>query len=247
MIYIEKEGLSASVEKCIIELCKGSKWKSLAADDTDAIRKVFDDDFPKSEVKKVLVHEQHGLCAYCMKRIRVDNHSRVEHWKPLSEDKEKALDYHNMLGVCDGGEKASGQLGRILCCDAHKGEQKISISPLNKGHMDGIAYKSDGTIYTESRDANLEHDINEVLLLNGIRKKDGSFRDTSTELVKGRRDAYERSRRIMDKLNQKGQCTSAVLKKIIDSLCEGEEYEEFVGVKLYYFAKKYDSLVRRGL
>lgn len=37
-----------------------------------------------------------------------------------------------------------GEQGRILCCDAYKGEKKISISPLNKVQMDKIAYKADG-------------------------------------------------------------------------------------------------------
>ena len=32
----------------------------------------------------------------------------------------------------------------------------------------------------------LEKDINEALLLNGVRKSDGSVRDTSTEILKDR-------------------------------------------------------------
>ena len=65
-----------------------------------------------------------------MKRIRMDAHSRVEHFVSLSSDKEKAIDYSNMLGVCDGGEKIDETQGHILCCDAHKGEKssdKVSI------------------------------------------------------------------------------------------------------------------------
>lgn len=41
--------------------------------------------------------------------------------------------------------------------------------------------------------------------------------------------------------------TSATVKKIVDNLLHQEELEEYVGVKLYYFGKKYDSLVKRGL
>ena len=121
------------------------------------------------------------------------------------------------------------------------------ISPLNKAQMDKIAYDSEGKIYTKPKDEDMERDINEVLLLNGIQKKDGTVRDTSTELLKGRKDAYNRAKKMMAALNTKGKCTSATLKKIIDELYNREERDEFVGVQLYYFRKHYNSLIRRGM
>lgn len=247
MVYIEKEGLSDELNRKIIEIRKSDAWKNIEEDHTESIRQVFDNEFPKNDVKAVLIHEQRGICAYCMRRIRMDSHSRVEHFVPLSVDKEKAIDYNNMFGVCDGGEKVVGQQGHILCCDAYKKETEISTSPLNKVQMSKIAYKPDGTIHTVPKDAAMEKDINETLLLNGVRKPDGSVRDTSTELLKGRRDAYDRARRMMESLNRSGKCTSASLKKIIDNLRNREEREEYVGVKLYYFGKKYDALIRRGM
>lgn len=247
MLYIAKEGLPDDINRKIIELRKSEEWKNISEDDTDAIRRVFDTEFPKNEVKETLLHEQHGICAYCMKRIRMDNHSRVEHLVPLSKDKDKAIDYMNMLGVCDGGEKVTNNQGHILCCDAHKKETKIELSPLNKIQMDKIAYDKDGRIFTEPKDVAMETAINDVLLLNGIQKKDGTVRDTSTELLKGRRDAYDRARRMMNTLNAKGKCTSAVIKKLMEELYNSDEREEYVGVKLYYFGKKYNSLLRRGM
>lgn len=247
MVFIEKEGLPPSVDASIIKIRKSKEWKDIKEDDSKAIRSIFDNEFPKDEVKQILIREQHGLCAYCMKRIKNDSHSRVEHLIPLSKDKENAINYGNMLGVCDGGEKVSGQKGRVLCCDAHKCEAEISLSPLNKVQMDKIAYRPDGKIYTEPYDKDMEDDINKTLILNGVMKPDGSVRDTATEILKGRRDAYERARRMMGALNKNGKCTSAVLKKLIDELLDKEEREEFVGVKIYYFKKKYESLVRQGL
>lgn len=247
MLYIEKEGLTDDINRKIIEIRKSAEWKGIREDDTEAIRRVFDTDFPKNEVKETLLHEQHGICAYCMRRIHMDSHSRVEHLVPLSKNKDKAIDYNNMLGVCDGGEKVTGNPGHVLCCDAHKKETEIELSPLNKVQMDKIAYDKDGKIYTEPRDAAMERDINDVLLLNGIQKKDGTVRDTSTELLKGRRDTYDRARRMMDTLNAKGKCTSAIIKKLMEELYNSEDREEYVGVKLYYFRKKYNSLVRRGM
>lgn len=247
MLYIEKEGLKDGINKKIIEMRKSEEWKNIKEVDSEAIRRAFDTVFPKNEVKEILIHEQHGICAYCMRRIRMDSHSRVEHLVPLSKNKEKAIDYNNMLGVCDGGEKVTSESGHILCCDAHKKETEIELSPLNKVQMDKIAYDKDGKIYTEPRDVDMERDINDVLLLNGIQKKDGTVRDTSTELLKGRRDAYKRAKRMMNILNVKGKCTSSVLKKLMEELYNCDEREEYVGVKLFYFRKKYNSLVRRGM
>lgn len=247
MLYIAKEGLPDDINGKIIELRKSEEWKNIREDDTDAIRRVFDTVFPKNDVKEILLREQHGICAYCMKRICMDSHSRVEHLVPLSKDKDKAIDYMNMLGVCDGGEKVTDNQGHILCCDAHKKETEIELSPLNKVQMDKIAYNKEGRIFTEPRDEAMERDINEFLLLNGIQKKDGTVRDTSTELLKGRRDAYDRARRMMNTLNAKGKCTSAVVKKLMEELYNSDEREEYVGVKLYYFRKKYNSLLRRGM
>jgi uncharacterized protein (TIGR02646 family) len=247
MIYIKKEGVPGEITRKVIEIRKSDKWKAIEEYDTKSIREVFDNDFPKNEVKEILIREQRGLCAYCMRRIRMDSHSRVEHWMPLSKDKDKSLDYNNMLGVCDGGEKLTGQKGHIVCCDAHKGEAEISISPLNRAQMDKIAYTQEGIIYTNPRDESMEKDINETLLLNGIRKKNDSVRDTSTEVLKGRRDAYDRARRMMVTLNNHGKCTSVSVKKKIDELYEKDERDEYVGVILYYLNKKYKSLIKRGM
>lgn len=65
--------------------------------------------------------------------------------------------------------------------------------------------------------------------------------------MKGRRDTYFRAQKMMEMLAKQGKCTSAEVKKIIDNLKNKEEFEEYQGVKLYYFRKKYDSLVKRGL
>ena len=51
--------------------------------------------------------------------------------------------------------------------------------------MDKIRYKSDGTIFTKPENEDFEHDINEILKLNGEKDKDSNIiHDSSTELVK---------------------------------------------------------------
>ena len=55
---------------------------------------------PKVAIRSELIKEQHGLCAYCMRRITgQQNDTKIEHYKALSMDKERALDYQNYLGV----------------------------------------------------------------------------------------------------------------------------------------------------
>lgn len=175
-----------------------------------------------------------------MKRIN-DNplDTTIEHWIPLSRNKERALDYNNMVGVCKGGASVKVADGdkRELCCDAHKGDEEITISPLNQEHMKMIKYTKDGKIYTS--DTILDRDIQEKLRLNGIFNADGSFKcDTSTGLVKGRRDAYKRSVTIIKVLEKKGKLTSTGIRKQIDKIESEEMMEEFAGVTLFFLKKK---------
>lgn len=67
MIYIKKEGVTDELNQQIITIRKSEEWKKIPESNTEAIRKVFDTDFPKNEIKKILVHEQKGICAYCMR------------------------------------------------------------------------------------------------------------------------------------------------------------------------------------
>ena len=55
MLYIAKEGLPDDINGKIIELRKSEEWKNINEDDTDAIRRVFDTEFPKNEVKEILL------------------------------------------------------------------------------------------------------------------------------------------------------------------------------------------------
>lgn len=61
---------------------------------------------PKEAVQVSLLEEQGCLCAYCMRRISLEN-VQIEHYlpqHPQSENYDPALtiDYRNMLAVCSG-------------------------------------------------------------------------------------------------------------------------------------------------
>lgn len=138
MIYIKKGRPSPIIVDKVNEIKRSSEWRTISVGNTKALRGQFDL-LPKDEIRKCLLKEQHYLCAYCMKRIENDGtHTTIEHWSPLSKDKEGALEYANMLGVCDGGRKAelSQSKNRVLCCDAYKGDEtEMTLNPLNPQQM----------------------------------------------------------------------------------------------------------------
>jgi uncharacterized protein (TIGR02646 family) len=91
---------------------------------------------------------QHGLCAYCEQKVATDNplHCRVEHFHPQADQagaRNWALDWGNMLAVCDGGSAALSEKRKVhplpenLSCDAHKNHaMQIGKLPLRcEGHL----------------------------------------------------------------------------------------------------------------
>lgn len=245
MLYIKKIQPLPNVTEYVNTVRRSQAWKQTPDGDTHAIRKHFDL-LPKSSIRQTLWKEQRGVCAYCTKRIHDDENMTIEHWIPLSKSKENALQYANMLGVCHGGRKTETDNRRILCCDASKEEREIRLCPWSEAHIKDIAYLSNGIMYTLSGNEEFEKDINEILCLNGLRDKKGNLIDTSTEIVKGRRDAVQWCNDFYRALDRHGKCTSLMMKKKIDEIEQLELMPEFAGVKLFYLKKKYRELVKRG-
>ena len=250
MLYIEKTDPPRTYVVKVAEIKSAPSWQKIQDGNTTAIRNQFDR-LPKPDLRRTLLADQHYLCAYCMKRIRSGGrsgmvHMNIEHWFPLSGDKERALDYKNLLGVCKGGADVDGQRDRILCCDASKGdEESLTVNPLDRGMMQYIAYKKDGTIYclpTAGQEADgINRDLNLVLRLNG---KAG--RDTATGLIKGRRDAYKKAQSMYKELSDRRQLTSAQLAKMIQRIERLEEYPEFAGTILFVLERKRKQLASQG-
>ncbi len=118
--------------------------------------------------------------------------------------------------------------------------------------MEKISYHRDGTIYTSPFNAKMDDDINGILHLNGILDKTTGKRlsDTNTEIVKGRRDTYERCSRQFERMAAKKSLTSSNLKGMIEEIENaartGKELPEFIGVTLYRYKKKYQWLLKHG-
>ena len=108
----------------------------------------------KDDVREALLKEQGYLCGYCMKRLESCNQVKIEHIVPQSrllEDEKAALDYHIMIGVCYGNE---GHPKRELTCDAHRGNDDLTVSPFSEASISLIKYRSDVTIYSDNPDIN---------------------------------------------------------------------------------------------
>lgn len=246
MILIRKEKADPAIVQNVHQVQKTVDWNSIAeGKDAKRARDAFDA-LDKGPIQKALFREQHGLCAYCMRRLPTEGKVRIEHIKPVSAFPQEALSYENWAGVCDGGEtsKVEENLHRVLCCDAAKKESEISIDVYDSKQITKIRYHKDGRIYTYPEDSVMEHDINEVLRLNGIIENGKVKADTSTHLVQGRKAAFESCERRFS--NKRKKLTSAQLYKEADALLQAEVYDEFVGVKVFFLRKKAKSLEAAG-
>ncbi len=130
----------------------------------------------KSRVRIALQQEQGELCAYCMCRIpRADVSPGIapvimEHVFPRSpvggEDIGQALDYDNLVAVCNGNKAEHGTRAFAdLTCDAHKENSLLkAINPCDASTLSTIYYELDGTI--TSCDCEVQSDLVDTLNLN---------------------------------------------------------------------------------
>ena len=248
MIFISKQNAPHKMMEQVAQIKQTDDWKNLAETDTEKLRSCFDQ-LDKTVIRDSLHQEQHGLCAYCMRRIRNDESMVIEHWQPIKRndndaqwDKDNVLSYNNLLGCCDGGRKAD-DAKKFLACDASKGNERITISPWKKEHIGKIVYRSNGRIATNPHDEILEQDINDILHLNGkLDTKGNMVHDTSTGLVKGRRDVYRDYVCFMEALERKhGKDENKIRRRIhkkIDEMESATEYEPFIGVWLFFLRRR---------
>ena len=101
------------------------------------------------QVKRQLLRDQHGLCAYCEINIKLTDEEdrvddfRVEHFHPKvgteREERNYHLEWKNMLGACHGGSQpkvaeADYRFSKVKedrSCDVPKGGKFINAEILN--------------------------------------------------------------------------------------------------------------------
>ena len=228
MLYIKKEPPSPEVAQEISRVERDVQWKQVTHPNSVLARMAFDQ-LDKSIIRKQLIREQHGLCAYCMRRIE-DHENKtntiIDHWIPVDEDSSQALNYSNMIGSCEGGRR-DDVASRVLHCDASKENRVITISPYNKEQMDKIRYDKNGRVYTRPEDKILEHDLNQKLHLND-----------ATNLVYGRAQTYRNFVIFIRGLDKKGKPINTAIRKKLEEISSAEEYIEYAGVWLYFLKRK---------
>lgn len=105
------------------------------------------------QVKRAILEDQHGLCAYCEISIKfAENENevddfRVEHFYPKAGTNELAHNYHldwrNLFGVCHGGSQPDvpnskwrfSSLKKDRSCDVPKGGKEITRRILNPARI----------------------------------------------------------------------------------------------------------------
>jgi uncharacterized protein (TIGR02646 family) len=146
----------------------GVTWAGLGAGDRDPIR-------------AALVRDQGGLCAYCQRRITIDEDPvtrlslmKIEHWIPRATSPEHHLTWSNLLGVCMGAsqESADARPGQHAHhCDASRGDRILFLNPVDGQGPDPRAhlrYTKGGEVKAEAGHARVDDDIR-ALNLNAWR------------------------------------------------------------------------------
>ena len=275
MIHIKKQPTPAKIFHSAQKVKASDRWQDIGEGDTKAIRSCFDDleyfdeaqrknVYAKGLIRAELLKEQHYLCAYCMRRIKDDGATtKIEHYLPLSENKDRALDYQNFFAVCTGGEKPKYEwpedengvkIEPYRCCESVKGDNtKLKIDPRDESMMEHITYTSTGIIsfeglsdYSKADVEAIRKDIHQNLRLNGKIKyaSDGEIEysptgeiiwldDTATQLVSGRRSTYRGLEDSLKRMYRDGRLTLEVVDDRINDILSAEKMEEFAGVKLF--------------
>ena len=181
-------------------------------------------------VLKSLMEEQGYLCAYCMRRIP-ERHGKIrasiEHIDPQSKtDRLKALDYSNMLAVCSGNRDAGTKDAKT--CDAHRGNDKLSINLTRKSTLSQIDYRSNGRIFSDDEPINAQ--LNETLNLNC----------KARDLIALRKSALNRMQVMIKKKNREGD--RAFYGKILNLYLQDiSPKEEYVGILINWLEKHLTS------
>lgn len=255
MLYIKKQVCPPEIQADIDRLISQEEWptlpeESVTKEQTEYLRKnYFDKLLTKNDIRRALSEEQHGLCAYCMARIQSTGETtNIEHWYPLSKSKTRSMDYQNFLAVCSGGENSPDKK-KVLCCDKKKGDKEAVLSPLDQEMMSHIVYSPSGMIQFKKENTPRRHidarnrELNFTYGLNGSVDNHGKLlRDTSTGLVKNRKDAYEEMNDSLLALLEDDELTAEWIRETIESYTSEPQWEPFVGVKLYVLKTYLDKL-----
>lgn len=186
----------------------------------------------KDVIRKQLAEEQGYLCAYCMRRMRLET-MQIEHYvaqHPTDGDYDPALtiDYSNMLGVCPGN-KGENLPGKFLTCDQHRENQPLTVDPRNADSVALVLYMANGEIYSKHPAVN--EDLQNTLNLNCKEVYLPQNRKAALDTLKGK--IYKECK------NRPG--TKAYFRRLYTSLRSKDNLDEYLGILLNYLQKRINS------
>ncbi|MEM8527107.1 MAG: retron system putative HNH endonuclease [Bacteroidota bacterium] len=164
----------------------------------------------KKNLRKSLVDEQFGICAYCQQklkedRIKIEHHCEQSICNGENGPTDRRLDYTNLFAVCLG----KGGQPESLHCDTLKAKKAINpsqhhlpikILPTNIAHITTFEYSSTGLL--KSSNDTFKREINDILNLN------------ATYLKKMRKDKWLSIYR--NSCNKKGGVNKLKMKRLIE-------------------------------
>lgn len=150
----------------------------------------------KASLRDAIWHDQHGLCAYCGGAMPNDESMKIEHFVPRSVDRDRILDWANLLGCCSGQYTEAGRT--VTHCDSHRTPgERLHVHPVASVRDPGDLFKVNvsarrgtlGEISAQSEEA--RHDLLELNL-------------NAPRLVENRRRVVEQLRRKLRSLPDDG-------------------------------------------
>lgn len=131
------------------------------------------DQIDKQAARDQLAHEQGYLCAFCMRSIcpeRQDDNGhfvmKIAHRVPIDVESQRALDWSNLLGSCDGGQRSAG---RFETCDLRQKNTPLTIDPTQLSSVRRLHLERRGSasgLFLSSGDSSLASDVEQTLGLN---------------------------------------------------------------------------------
>ncbi len=174
-------------------------------------------------LRKQLLEEQGYICCYCMSRIDC-SHSKIEHFKPQTKNRDLQIDYQNLFIACSGGE---GSKAKEQFCDTKKGESALKHIDLLSSVKSINYLKGARNISISSIDKNIDKEINDILNLN------------VNVLARNRREVYDR---VMKNLKSRGYTIASIQKTLnYYQTQHSGKFEPYCEMVVYFLTKKLKS------
>lgn len=184
----------------------------------------------KEVIRQSLLDDQGYLCAYCTQRISAELDDRgkpkmrIEHYHDQSTHPERQLDWRNMLGVCQGGERRPYDNH----CDVSRGARPLTIDPLDHPERH-IHYQTDGRIC--AADETIDRELDKILNLNG------------DPLKRYRKAAWDGFYQALKSRGDRAFTVAALKRELsrLESKDKKGRYREYRGYVMYFLRKKLNA------